>query len=241
MQAGVEEVLAKCEQPAQAGIPGAQFAMGVSLTGRRSGDDMTRGIEWLEKAVAAGSPPAAFHLATILLRRKDEPSISRGRELFKVALCAGYPDAVRAITKAGGSKDAVACAPSPETDFSGEWSISLKWDQAPGGASMESYRVSIHEGRANVSMKIDGRWTEIKAGKFTLTQQDQSLTIAATDSGWDFDGKWIESWTIQLMRTGADEASVAYLRTVNNPYLPSRFLWRTFATFAEGTARRNKP
>ena len=40
------------------------------------------------------------------------------------------------------------------------------------------------------------------------------------------------------MRIGADQASVAYLRTVNNPNLPSRLSWRTFSTFAECTAAR---
>jgi hypothetical protein len=241
MHASVAEALAKCEQPALAGVPGAQYAMGALLTNRNSGEDMTRGIEWLEKAVAAGSPPAAYHLATLLAESKDEASISRGRELFKIAVCAGYPAALSALAKAGGSTDTMSCASSPEIDFSGDWSISLKWDKAaPAGATTESYRVSINAGRVSVYIQVNGKWVEVKPGRFTFAQQDQTVTVAATDTGWDFDGKWIESWTIQLMRTGTDQASVAYLRTVNNPFLPARFKWRTFATFAEGSARRIK-
>jgi hypothetical protein len=138
----------------------------------------------------------------------------------------------------------MACVVRPETDFSGDWIISLKWAKdAPAGAAphaMENYRISIKWLRASVSINVDGKWTEVKPGRFTVAQHDESITIAATDIGWDFDGKWIESWTFQMMRTAPDQASVAYLRNVNNPHVPPRFSWRTFATFAEGTARRIK-
>src|SRR5437588_1645783 len=141
---GVEQALAKCEQPALAGVPGAQYAMGALLTNRNSGNDMTIGIGWLEKAISAGSPAAAYHLSTVLLQRKDEASISRGRELFRVAVCAGYPAAVDALTETGGSTKVMPCPPSHDTDFSGEWSVSLKWDKAaPAGVTSESYRIAI--------------------------------------------------------------------------------------------------
>jgi hypothetical protein len=132
--------------------------------------------------------------------------------------------------------------PEPEADFSGEWSLRLKWSKSvPAEAAVESYRLVIREGTPRVYYKKDkGDWVEVKAGKFTFTQQDRSATVAVTDSGWDLDGKWIESWTIQLMRTSTDEATVAYLRTVNNAHLLAHLTWRTFATFAEGTASRVK-
>jgi hypothetical protein len=210
--------------------------MGVLLTNRNGKGDEAKGIEWLEKAVSAGHPAAAHDLALVLLGREDEASATRGKKLLALAVCAGYPEAVQAWEAAGGSKESLSCAPTPETDFSGEWSVSLKWDKA--AAPMESYRISIKAGVARVSMQIGDQWEEVKPGKFAVAQIDQSLTVSMSDSGWDYDGKWIESWTIQLMRTGPDEASVAYLRTVNNPYLPARFAWRTFSNFAAGTALR---
>lgn len=227
------DVIAKCEQPAKQGIPGAQYALGARLVERNSGDDMQRGVELLEKAVASGSPPAAYHLATVLVERNKE----RARELFRFAVCAGYPVALAELSQAGGGRETMGCAPSPEADFTGEWSITLKWDKA--AAAMESYRVSIAGGSARVSMEIGGKWTDL-GRTFTVNQLDESITVANTNSGWDFDGKWIESWKIELMRTGVDEAKAVYLRTVNNPHLPSRFAWRAFANVAEGTARRIK-
>jgi hypothetical protein len=237
----IADVLAKCEEPANGGVPGAEYAVGAMLVARNSGNDMTRGVEWLEKAVAAGSPPAAYHLAGVLVSKKTEESITRGRELFKYAVCAGYPPALSELEREGVSKASISCAPDTDTDFTGEWIVSLRWDKKAPAVSTESYRVSIAGGTARVSMKIGGAWTEVKPGKFSLAQQEQSLTVSTMDSGWDSDGKWIESWNIQFMRTGADEATVAFLRTVNNPYLPPRFGWRTFSNFVEGTAHRVKP
>jgi hypothetical protein len=203
--------------------------------------DIVTGTEWLEKAVAGGSPPAAFHLASLLLQQKDPSAVARGRELFKSAACAGYPEAVKAVRDAGASIEKLACPPVAETDFSGDWSVRLKWGTtSPAGPATESYRISIGGGEVHVSMLIGGTWQEVKAGKFTLSQNDRSLTVASTDSGWDFDGKWIESWTLQFMRTSPDDATVAFLRTVNNPYLPAQLSWKTFSTFAEGTAQRVK-
>jgi len=240
MHVGAEQALAKCEAPARAGITGAQYVMGALLTNRNSADDMTRGVEWLEKAVAGGSPAAAHHLASILMQRSDDASVSRGRSLFKSAACAGYPPALEELNAAGAAQQSLSCASSPDTDFAGDWSLAMKWDKTAPAKTVESYRVSIAGGTARVYAQSDGKWIEVKPGKFTMSQQDQSLTISVTDTGWDFDGKWIESWTIQLMRVSADEAAVAYLRTVNNPFLTSKFSWKTFATFAEGTATRIK-
>ena len=240
--ADVAAVLAKCEEPANHGVPGAQYAMGALLLNRGADGDVAKGIGWLEKAVASGNPLAAFHLANFLMAQPSEPSKARGRELFKQAICAGYPPALQVLDGAGIKKDAVACSPPRDSDFEGDWIVSLKWDRKSESAElMESYKVTVQDKAVRVFIKSGTEWIEAKAGKFTLTQVDQSATVAVTDSGWDFDGKWVESWTLQFMRLGPDDAAVAYLRTVNNPYLPAEFSWRTFATFAEGKARRTRP
>lgn len=241
-RADIAPVLAKCEEPANQGVPGAQYALGALLVNRATGDDVAVGISWLEKASANGSIPAAYHLATVLVESTEQAVAARGRELFKSAACAGYPQAVRDLKDAGVSILSLGCSASSATEFSGDWIVSLKWDRSSASSDpTESYKLSIRGGRVNVFVKSGDEWVEAKAGKFSLSQLDQSATVAVTDSGWDFDGKWIESWTLQLMRLTADEAAVAYLRTVNNPQLPTHLSWRTFANFAEGKARRVAP
>jgi TPR repeat protein len=138
--ADITEALKKCEEPALQGVPGAQYVMGALLTNRNAGTDRAAGVEWLEKAIVAGSPAAAFHLGSILASSKDEKSIDRGRELFKAALCAGYPLAVRIFEKESVSKTSVPCPSTADTDFSGDWILSMKWDKkAPTGAGAEDY------------------------------------------------------------------------------------------------------
>ena len=239
VRVSVDEALTKCDAPARGGVTGAQYIMGALLTNRGAGDDMVRGVEWLEKAVAAGSLPAAHQLAIILLQSRDGDSAARAGQLLRSAVCAGYPQAIETLRKAGVNRDSLLCPPAADTDFAGDWTLNLKWDKAgPTGPSTAAYRVTINGPDAHVYIQGEGKWVEVKPGKFTVADHDQSLTIAATDTGWDYDGKWIETWTFQLMRTAPDEAAVAYMRTVNNPYLPSRLSWKTFSTFAEGTATR---
>ena len=129
----------------------------------------------------------------------------------------------------------------PEEDFTGEWIADLKWVKSgavAAGTSNYQFKIVIANDVPRVFTKFDSTWTEVKPGRFKLEKDGQSATIAAIDRGWDFDGEWIESWTIQLLRTGRDDAHVAYLRTVNNPYMPKTFNWRAFSSFSEGNARR---
>jgi len=234
-----EEALAKCEAPARGGVPGAQYVMGAFLTNRGKGDDIARGIEWLEKAAAAGSPPAAYHLALVLLAQDEKGSAKHAGELLRSAVCAGYPPAVEALAKAGRKREELECPARAETDFNGNWTVSLKWETPPD-VPETTYKLSIANDSVRVSMKIDGKWTEVKKGTFTVAQHDETMTVASTDSGWDHDGKWIESWTFQLLRTGPDVASAVFMRTVNNPNMPAGLSWRTMSSFAKGTAQREK-
>ena len=235
-----EDVLTKCEEPARAGIPGAQYVLGVAMINRGKGDDVAHGVEWLEKAVAAGSPNAAYHLATVLLEKNDEASAKRASELLRTSICAGYPQAIAAMNDAGVKREEITCPAASETDFTGDWMLHMKWDKPVPATPDTTYKLSIAKGAVQVSMEIGGTWTEIKKGEFAAAQTDESMTVAETDTGWDHDGKWIESWTFQLMRTGPDTASVAFMHTVNNPHLPARFRWKTASFFAQGTAERLK-
>jgi hypothetical protein len=83
-------------------------------------------------------------------------------------------------------------------------------------------------------------WVEAKPGKFRVAVLDQTAIVSAVDSGWDFEGKWIESWSIQLLRTGHDSAVASFFRTANNVNIPSTIPWRTFSALAEGSAHKTQ-
>ncbi|HEY0159151.1 MAG TPA: hypothetical protein VGF28_17825 [Thermoanaerobaculia bacterium] len=232
-----------CLGPAKVGIPGAQYALGAWLVNRNEAGDRTAGIQWLEKSAASGNPAAAFTLAGILLQEESPAAQARGSAALKAAVCAGYPHALAALRDGGVERANVGCPPVPEEDFNGEWLADLKpVKNGAAAAEAEKYqlKVVIEGDVPRVFANDDGTWNEVKPGRFTLEKHGQSATVVAIDRGWDFDGEWIESWTIQLLRTAPDEAHVAYLRTVNNPYMPRTFEWRAFSSFSEGSARRAK-
>jgi hypothetical protein len=231
------DMIAVCEAPAKAGIPGAQYALGAALFARNQGGDRTAGVEWLEKSAASGSPAAQLVLAGILVQEDAPASKERGRELSKAAICAGYPPALDIAKQYGVSREKLGCAASPNTNFDGDWIADLKYTSAPMATTTQfSLKVTIAGGNARVFMKPGSDWSEVKPGSFKVRQLDETITVSVLESGWDFDGKWIETWTIHLQRLDASTAAMTYLRTVNNPHIPPALGWRTFTTFAEGTA-----
>jgi hypothetical protein len=242
-RAALRKAIDVCRAPAEAGIPGAQYALGVALVDRNEAGDRTLGIEWLEKAAGAGNPAAAFALAGILLQEDSPASQERGRNLLKMSICAGYPYAVAALKQSGATRENLGCPVPPEENFDGEWIADLQWLKSGAVApDAPTYQLKIVLSGTNVQVfrQVESKWVEVKPGRFKLEQLKQSAAITAFDSGWDFDGEWIESWTIQLRRVGLDEARVSYLRTVNNPHLPAAISWRTFSSISEGAAHRPK-
>ena len=238
----VADLIKACRLPAEAGVPGAQYAFGMGLIGRNEVGDRTAGIEWLEKAAASGNPAATFALGSVLLQEQSPASVERGRALFRQAVCTGYPPAVTALAQGGIARDKIGCRPAADEDFTGEWVADLKWVKSePVGERGQQLKLRFANDTVQIFMKSDSDWVEVKSGKFRVTHMEQSINVSAMDSGWDFDGKWIESWTIQLLRTAANEASVTFLRTVNNPHIPPVLSWRTFSTVAEGKALRRTP
>jgi len=236
------DLIKACRLPAEAGVPGAQYAFGIGLIGRNEVGDRTSGIEWLEKAAASGNPAATFALGSVLLQEESPASVERGRVLFRQAVCTGYPPAVSALAQGGVARDKIGCLPATDEDFTGEWVADLKWVKIePVGEGGPQMKLSFANDSVQVFMKSDSDWVEVKSGKFRVTQLEQSINVSSMDTGWDFDGKWIESWTIQLLRTAANEASLTFLRTVNNPHIPPALSWRTFSTVAEGKALRRTP
>jgi hypothetical protein len=235
-----DEIIKACTESAEAGIPGAQYALGVGLLSRGQAGDRTRGLQWLEKTSATGHPAAALVLGSLLAQEESPASVERGRGFLQKAVCSGYPPAVSAFAQHGVSPDKLGCVRSADEDFSGEWLADLKWVKIePFQAGGPQLKMVFEGNNVRVFMKSDSDWSEVKAGKFNVTHLEQSISVSALDSDWDFDGKWIESWTIQILRTGADEARVSFLRTVNNPHVPPELTFRTFSTLAEGKAKRS--
>ena len=237
--AQLADLIAVCREPAEAGIPGAQYALGVALFARNQAGDRTAAMELLEKSVASGSPVAAFAYAGVLLQENSPASSQRAGELLRLALCADYPAAVSAFAQQGIRRETIGCSPAADEDFTGEWVTDLKWVKIePIGGDDPQLKLVFENDTVKVFMKSGDAWTEVKPGTFKVAHVAQSISVSSIESGWDFDGKWIEAWTVQLLRTGPDEASATFLRTVNNPHLPATLSWRTFSTLAEGTARR---
>lgn len=235
----VADILAACRASADAGVPGAQYIVGATLFSRNEAGDRTAAMELLEKATASGNPAAAFGFAGLLLQEQSAPSTERASALLRQSICAGYPPAIEVLQKQGLSPDQLKCEPAADADFTGEWVADLKWVKAePVGETMPQLKLLFKDNDVQVFMKIGEGWQEIKPGRFKLTHAEQSITVSVIDTGWDFDGKWIEAMTIHLLRTGMDEASMSYLRTVNNAHVPNTFTWRAFSTIAEGKAHR---
>jgi hypothetical protein len=63
--------------------------------------------------------------------------------------------------------------------------------------------------------------------------------ISTLDSGWDLDGKWVETWTIQLLRLSDQEAVINFVRTVNNLHIPAASTLKVMTSMAEGKAIRS--
>ena len=231
-----DQMIEACRQPAEAGIPGAQYAYGVGLLSRNQAGDRTAGIDWLEKSVASGNPAAAFVLADVLLQEDSPASQKRGRILVRQVVCSGYPPAVSALAAQGVTADKIGCSPAPDEDFTGEWIADLKWVKVePAEKSGPQLKLIFSNDSVQVFMKSDSGWVEVKPGLFKITHMAQSISVSAMETGWDFDGKWIESWTILMLRTEADKASLSFLRTVNNPHVPANLGWRTFSTSPRAT------
>ena len=234
-----DAALAACREPAEKGIPGAQYAMGAVLVNAAGGAASAEAVQWLEKAVAQGHPGAAYVLAGVLATKDAAANRERVSQLFQVAVCGDYPPALQEMTSVGLTKEKMQCPARTDVDFTGEWGGTLQWTKAsPGAASGPELKVTIAEGKASVFMKHEGEWIEVKPGKFRVTQVQQTLVLSAMDSDSDFDGVWIEAWDIHLLRLNADEAQLSYLRTVNNRDMPASLTWRTFTTVAEGRVRR---
>jgi hypothetical protein len=234
------EAVQTCLNPARQGLPGAQYALAAILLAQSKSGPPPDAIEWLEKAVRAGHPPAAHLLAAIYLRSGQQDLQARGRELLKFAVCSGYPPAqtMRSIIVSDNAQ--LDCAGSGPVSFNGTWTSSLKWvQQSPVLGSAPELRLTLSNNEVKIYMHSGQEWIEVKPGKFEVRQADDTLVISTLDSGWDLDGKWVESWTIHLLRLSDKEALINFVRTVNNLHMPAASTLKVLTSVAEGKAIRS--
>ena len=237
----LEDAISACEVSAREGVPGAQHALGLLLFQKNEEQLTNDAIEWFEKAAANGHIEAAYVLASVYLQRPDEPSREKGAQLLRLSICSGYPPAESTLIEQRIRKEDVDCGLNPLFSFDGDWVGTLTWLKDLPGTKSDTdleLKVTFASGGAYVHVKEDASWSEVKPGSFKVSQLDETAIVSALDSSWDLDGKWIESWTIHLLRISESEATVSIVRTVNNPHLPASFGWRTFTTVAEGRMHR---
>lgn len=232
------EAIADCQTAARQGVTGAQYLLAVLLIRQSPSAPPLEAVQWLEKAVAAGHPPAANTLADLYLRDPQPAKRELGRQLLVFAICSGYPPAEAAGVKRGIKRAELNCSAAQRPDFTGDWSGKLSWISPVRQDSLE-LRISVSATGVKVYGRSGNDWSEVKPGRFEARQIDDSLMITTLDSGWDLDGKWVESWTLHLLRVGPREARASFLRTINNVYAPATSAIKTFVGTAEGTMTRN--
>ncbi len=231
-------VMAACKETADKGIPAAQYVIGVTFL-NADGVKSPQALEWLTRAAATGHPPAQHALAMIKMSSAVESDRSEGRELMRQSACSGFPQASQLLENAKIPRAQLHCDDSP-TNFNGTWNMALVTTKAPpAGTPKLNYRILIENDASKVFYEADGKWIESKPGKFRLIREGQTAVISSIDSGWDFDGQWIETWSFYLLRTGNKTAFASFVRTVNNPHLPPSLNWKAFSFFADGPASRD--
>ena len=228
-----------CRAMADRGIPMAQYSLGATMV-NTNGFASKEGMALLEKAAAQGHPPAKWLVALGLLQSDDEASKQRGAAALREVVCTGYPPALDALKQSSKSKADFDCTEDPLTNFDGTWMLKVHGSTENYPKIDLDYRLEIAGDEAKVSVQEKDKWIDVKPGSFKVKRVDETLVLSAIDSGWDFDGKWIESLTFQLMRLDPDKAAASFTRAVNNPYMPADLEGRTFVVSATGTAERVK-
>jgi hypothetical protein len=235
----IPDRLALCAGPAQQGLAGAQFAVAMLLLENGQADGREQAIAWLEKAARSGHPIAAHTAARLLLRDPVAERRASGVQHLTTAYCAGYPGADETAREAGIDPAQLVCRSRTAASFDGVWTGQPAWVQAPAGApAPAALKIVIGANKAHVWSGRDGKWSEVKPGKFRLVSLEDSAMVLAIDSGWDIDGRWVESWTLHLLRLTADSALLNWVRTVNNVHAAADSPLRAFTTVAEGTLAR---
>lgn len=89
-------------------------------------------------------------------------------------------------------------------------------------------------------MRQDGRWEEVKPGRFQLAGHRTNALVAAIDSARHSGGTWVESWAFNLIVMDTNRMQVLFSRQVNNMQLPTSRTDATFAVLGYGELTREQ-
>ena len=236
-----EKAVKRCQPLANSDHPGALYAYGLILWNTKSGK-AEEALTVLRKAAEQDHPPARYFLAKIYQANNVTQATPSLEDHARSAYCAGYPEAqeFKTLLATAGSGE-VACEEVTRSRFDGPWTGDLSFWSAPQEKPADGepfkFRLSIlADGTAKSQQWEGGTWVDLK----TLRAQevDGILTLQSTEAGWDFDGKWVEHWSIQMLRIDDSRARVHWTRTVSNLHLPTDNPDKSFVMAAGGEFRR---
>ena len=126
------------------------------------------------------------------------------------------------------------------TNLDGVWEGTLQ--QLTGNLIVEKkfpdsdLKIVVNGEESAVFVKENGKWDEVKPGKFTVTRHKTNAVILAIDSG---DNKhWVETWNISVTSKEPNVLLIYLVRVVNNYILYSGEETDRFTFIYSGTLKR---
>jgi Sel1 repeat len=231
-----------CQGPAEAGITGAQYALGELLAADGPTRNLKAAYHWYKLAADGGNPAAQYALSLILANGLGvDADRATGLLYLGLAYCAGFPAAREMVDSQAGGAGRFPCADSQPSDLAGVWSGELTRAAANGDGTAGpplSVRLTLRADDVAVEVRQGEAWTAVEPGGFHLERRQGTAVATSIDDGWDFDGHWVEAWTFTLVRVDADTLAATCAHTVENLQVPAAVAWRTTSDVSTGRLHR---
>ncbi|MRW93386.1 hypothetical protein GJ699_25685 [Duganella sp. FT80W] len=108
--------------------------------------------------------------------------------------------------------------PATSSYLDGQWEGALRdLEPAAGGKTELELKVRLHIAGKKAQVFTageDGKWSEVKPGKFNVFQRNFSAVVLANDS-WDGDC-WDETWSFTVALDNANQLVTRFGRAVSN-------------------------
>ena len=240
-----------CQQPAEAGITGAQYALGELLAAEGPTRNLKAAVRWYRLAAEGGNPAAQYALALILANGLGvDVDHAAALHYLGMSYCAGFPVAVETVETQETDPTQFGCAAVAPPALDGVWSGELtRVDASPGAGGAKGEPVALRltiggiggiggDEAVTVEIRDGAAWTEVKPGRFHLERRQGSAVAYSLDDGWDFDGNWVEAWTFSLVHVDGATLAATWSRTVENLQVPAASGRRTITEVATGRLAR---
>jgi hypothetical protein len=112
--------------------------------------------------------------------------------------------------------------PPPPRKFEGQWQGVLTRGAIPGDSEPWQWKrdfevkISVSKQTVQVHVLVDGRWREIKPGRFGITWLDTNAIISSISTGTMGDSVWVETWSFVATRLDGRRLEVSFHQQVNN-------------------------